>query len=78
MKIEPASPESCARLLTALEKSGGKALCAACGALAGGLSLTEARHASTDLVTSGKATITLGGVCGVCARRQDVLTKPQR
>ena len=75
MKIEPESPESCARLLTALEKSGGKALCAACGALAGKLSLMEARRAIADLSSAGKAALTHDGVCGVCGRRQEVLSQ---
>ena len=70
-----ASPESSARVLTALQKSNGKSLCAACSALAGGVSLMEARRALVDLPSSGKASVTVNGVCGVCGRRQDVMTR---
>ena len=72
---ERASPESCARVLTALQKSDGKALCAACGALAGELSLTDARRAIADLSSSGEISVTLDGTCGVCFRRQDVMIR---
>ena len=72
---EPASPESCARVLAALRKLEGKALCAACGALAGELSLTEARRAMAELSSRGEISVTLDGTCGVCFRRQDVMTR---
>ena len=72
---EPASPESCARVLTALRKSDGQALCAACGALAGELSLTEARRAMADLASRGEISVTLDGTCSVCSRRQDVMKR---
>ena len=72
---EPASPESCARVLTALQKSEGKALCAGCGALAGELSLTEARRAIADLSSRGEISVTRDGTCSVCSRRQDVMTR---
>jgi hypothetical protein len=71
----PASPEICARVLGALEKSSVTTLCAACGALAGGVSLTEARRAIADLASAGKLSLTIDGVCGVCGRRQDVMSR---
>ena len=74
MENEPVSRESCARVLTALQKLPGKALCAACGALAGELSLTEARRAIADLSVRGEVSIA-DGTCGVCSRRQDVMTQ---
>ena len=72
---EPASPESCAGVLAALQKLKGTALCAACGALAGDVSLTDARRAIADLSSRGEILITLDGTCGVCCRRQDVITR---
>ena len=72
---EPASPDSCARLLAALQKSSGNELCAACGALAARLSLTEARRAMAELSSSGRASVTVNGVCSVCGRRKDVVTR---